>query len=335
MPPLSIEVTRGPLVESVHRVSAVVVDPDDRLIASTGDPHLVTFWRSAAKPFQAMPLLQDGAAERFGLDDADLALACASHSSEPHHLAAVDRLLGKVGVRETDLACGPHEPLDAGVARTVVAQGITMTARWSNCSGKHTGLLAQAKHRGWPLAGYQRAGHPLQDRLLAEVSRWTGVPSGAIATAIDGCTTVCFGVSLRAMALAYARLGTSPDPAAVRIRTAMMKHPELVAGTGRSCTDLMRAWPGELLVKIGAEGVYSAAIPSLKLGVAVKVEDGDLRSVAIALIAVVRQLLERHGGFGSVVAALEGLKAHSEPEIRSTRGELVGNMGASGALAFS
>lgn len=308
-----------------------MVDADNRLVAAAGDPDLVTFWRSAAKPFQSLPLVEDGVVERFGLDDEDLALACASHSSEPVHLAGVDRFLAKVGIAETALACGPHPPLSAEVAETVIREGQTLTPRWSNCSGKHTGMLALAKHHGWPLAGYERAGHPVQNRILGEVERWTGVGRDVIEQAVDGCTTVCFGLPLRAMALAYARLGASGDAGPRRIWRATTTHPHLVAGTKRVCTEVMKAWPGEIFAKIGAEGVYSAAIPSLEVGIAIKVEDGDMRSAGVVLLAVLRQLLAGRGQ-RAALELLDGLPESAEAPIHSTRGEVTGQFRAAGRL---
>ena len=334
MNPLNIEVTRGPLVESVHRVSAAVVDDEGRLVASAGNPDLVTFWRSAAKPFQALPLLLDGAVDRFGLTDEELALACASHSSEPIHLETVDRFLAKVGLQEADLACGPHVPLSSEVAKEVVRRGTVMTARWSNCSGKHTGLLTLARHHGWDLTGYEKAGHPVQDRVIDEIERWTGVPRSELILAVDGCTTVCFALPLRAMALAYARFGVAQEPEPRRLFLAMTNNPELIAGTRRLCTDLMNLWPGEIVAKIGAEGVYSAAIPGRRLGIAVKVEDGDLRSVGVALLAVIRQILERDGGAAAMLEDLEKVAEHAELPVRTTRGALAGVTRASGSLEF-
>ena len=332
---LRVESTRGPLVESVHRVSTAVVDDQGRLLAGSGDPDLVTFWRSAAKPFQALPLLDDGAADRFGLTDQELALTCASHSSEPVHLELVDGLLAKVGVPESALACGPHPPLSAQVAAHVVRTEIRLTPRWSNCSGKHAGMLALAKHHGFPMQGYERAGHPLQDRLLREVERWTGTGAGdGMVLGVDGCTTVCFGLPLRRMALAYARFGAAARPSERRLWRAMTSHPHLIAGTGRLCTDLMRAWPGQIVAKIGAEGIYSAAIPSRRLGIAVKVEDGDMGSSGIALLAVLRQLAARSPGLGSIPVGLTTLGGHAEMPVLDTRGELVGVLRAAGTLRF-
>ena len=149
---------------------------------------------------------------------------------------------------------------------------------------------------GWPTAGYERAGHPVQERILEEVVRWTGVPRESLVQGVDGCTTVCFGLPLRAMALAYARLGVSEEPAAARVRGAMLAHPQLVGGLRRLCTDLMRESGGRVLAKVGAEGVYSAAWPERRLGIALKVSDGENRSAQVALLGVLRQLRDTLGG---------------------------------------
>ncbi len=326
-----IESTRGALVESVHRVAVAVVDAAGRLVAEAGDPGLVTYWRSAAKPFQALPLLADGAAEHFGLGREELALACASHSSEPRHLAVARRLLQLAGNREDDLACGAHPPLGAAVAALVAREGIPLTPVWSNCSGKHAGMLALARHHGWPTAGYERAGHPVQERIANEVASWTGVQRDRIGYAVDGCTTVCFALPLAAMAAAYARFGVADGPAAT-LRDAMTLEPFLVAGTARLCTDLMSAWPGGVVAKIGAEGVYSAAIPSLGLGVTLKVEDGEMRSASVALLGVLRSVLGRMAA--GDLERLAGLGRFAEPRIHNTRGEVTGTTRSAGVLQF-
>ena len=327
-----VESTRGDLVESVHQVSVAVADASGRLIASSGDPALVTYWRSAAKPFQAMPLVADGAAAAFGLGDEELALACASHSSERMHLEIADRFLGKIGCEEHELACGPHPPLGAAVADMVARTGMTLTPRWSNCSGKHAGMLALARHRGWPTEGYERAGHPVQERMVEEVERWTEVPRAAMSFGIDGCTAVCFALPLGAMAASYARFAKSPEPAARRLRAAMVEHPRVIAGTGRFCTQLGLAWPGGVIAKVGAEGVYSAALLESGLGIALKVEDGDMRAAPPALLAVLRQLLGRaDGGQDDPFASLAG---RAELPTRNTRGVVTGMLRAAGQLRF-
>ncbi|HEX6644303.1 MAG TPA: asparaginase [Gemmatimonadales bacterium] len=330
MSDLRVESLRGELVESVHRVSAAVVDAKGTLVASAGDPDLVTFWRSAAKPFQALPLITDGPAERFGLGSEELALACASHSSERAHLEVAERFLRKIGATEEQLACGPHPPLGNQVAEMVARSGLSLTPKWSNCSGKHAGMLALALHNGWDPAGYERLGHPVQDRMIEEVARWTGVPRDEMRFGVDGCTALCFGLPLRAMALSYARLATATAPAAVAIRKAMMAHPALVAGTGRVCTELMAAWPGAVIVKVGAEGVYSAALLDTGLGIALKVEDGDMRSAPVALFGVLRALLESGPGAG-VLARLARI---GEVPIRNTRAEVTGVLRHAGSLQF-
>ncbi len=332
-PELIIEATRGRLVESTHRIIAAVVDADGRLLASSGDPAQVTWWRSAAKPFQALPVLLDGAADHFGMSEEEIALACASHSSEPRHLDIVSGLMRRLGIDDDALACGPHPPLSAEVAQHTTRTGTPLTPRWSNCSGKHVAMIALAMHRGWPVAGYQEASHPVQQRILAEILRWTDLEESAISTAPDGCTATCFALPIRAMARSYARLGASQDPAPRRIVSAMMKHPMLIAGTGRLCTDLVVAWPGQIIAKVGAMGVYCAAIPSLRIGIALKVEDGDTRASATALLAILREVL---GSLGSEPAPdWAALQRHSGPEIRNSRGTMTGVMRPQGALRFS
>ncbi len=330
-----IESTRGQLVESVHRVSVAVVDPDGRMIARTGDPTLVSFWRSAAKPFQAMPLVADGAADQFGFGPRELALACASHSSEPAHIELADHMLRLIGLTEQDLACGPHPPLAGTLTDLSPRGGGALTPRSSNCSGKHAGMLALARFHGWATAGYEREAHPVQARCLEAISVWSGQPRETIRLAVDGCTAVCHGLPLSAMALAYARLGSSDDSPAVRIRDAMMGHPGLVAGGGRLCTDLMAAYPGLVLAKVGADGIYGAALPAARLGIALKVEDGDMRSARPALLAVLRQLAER--GMASLPGAdwPAAVAHHAELPTINTRGEVTGVLRAAGTLHFS
>jgi L-asparaginase II len=329
-----IESTRGDLVESVHRLSVAVVDHAGRLLASAGDPALVTFWRSAAKPFQAMPLVLDGAADHWKFTGDELALACASHSSEPIHLDVVDHMLRKIGCTEQDMACGPHPPLGSDVSEAIHRVASAMTPRWSNCSGKHAGMLALARHHGWPTAGYEREDHPVQVRCLDEIARWSGLPRETIRLAVDGCTAVCFGLPLQAMATAYARLGASDESAPRRIREAMMQHPVLIGGTGRLCTDLMAAYPGQVVIKVGADGIYSAAWPSSGIGIALKVEDGDMRSARPALLAVLRQLSEQ----GRITLPDEDWPAavarHAELPTLNTRGGVTGVLRAAGRLRF-
>src|SRR5437867_11680710 len=253
---MRIEQLRGGVVEAWHDVHVAVVDGLGRLVAKVGDPDLVTYWRSAAKPFQALPLVTDGAADRFGLTTEELALCCASHSSEPGQVAIVRDFLAKIECSERDLLCGPHPPVSERVAQDYATRGVRLTAAYSTCSGKHAGMLALARHHGWPVEFYTRRDHPVQQRCLTEVARWSEVPVERVGTAVDGCGVVCFAIPLRNMALAYAKLGrdaggemrdaVAPDASRIphpasRVVEAMLRHPDLVAGDGRPCTAMIPA----------------------------------------------------------------------------------------------
>ena len=310
-----VESYRGTVLESRHRVHIAVVDASGSLVARAGDPEYRTFWRSAAKPFQALPLVEDGVVERLGLTRQDLALACASHSSEPAQVQLVREFLQRAQCSERDLMCGPHRPLSDAVAKDYDTRGVRLTAIYSNCSGKHTGMLALAKHHGWPTEFYARGDHPVQQRCLTAVSEFTDVPATEIGVAVDGCGVSCFALPLRNMALAYTRI----PPAVLE---AMVLHPELVAGEGRPCTELMRAHPGRVVTKVGAEGVYSALLVREGLGVTLKVEDGNSLAASLAIAAVLAEL---------------GLKPQptwllTKP-ITNSRGETVGEMRVNGGLS--
>src|SRR3954467_2685073 len=309
-----VENLRGSVLESRHSVHVAVVDGVGRLVASAGDPEYRTFWRSAAKPFQAMPLVQDGVVERFGLTRQDLALACASHSSEPGQVGLVREFLQRIGCSERDLMCGPHRPLSDAVAKDYEMRGLRLTAVYSNCSGKHTGMLALAKHHGWPTEFYARIDHPVQRRCLKSVSEYTDVGAGEIGVAVDGCGVACFALPLRNMALAYTRLDGP-------ILEAMAHHPELIAGQERPCTEMMRAHPGRVVTKVGAEGVYSALLIREGLGVSLKVEDGHSVASALAVAAVLAEL-----GLKPQPASL------LTKAITNSRGEAVGEMRVNGGL---
>jgi L-asparaginase II len=332
-----VEERRGGVVETRHRVHAAVVDAGGRVVAEAGDPGLVTFWRSGAKPFQALPLAADGVVGRFGMTVPELAICCASHSSEPAQVQLVRDLLAKIGCSERNLMCGPHAPLSPVVAQDYATRGLRLTAVFSNCSGKHAGMLALARHHGWPVEFYTRLEHPVQQRCLAEVSRWAGVPLERVGTAVDGCGVVCFALPLRHMAWAYARLANaergmanpeaadaSPAPSprsAFRIVEAMLRHPELVAGEGRPCTELMRAHPGRVVAKVGAAGVYCGLLTQEGWGIALKVEDGHGESAVLAMVAILAEL---------------GLRPQPEvlrsQPIINTRGETVGELRVNGGL---
>jgi L-asparaginase II len=290
-------------------------------MAEAGDPALVTFWRSGAKPFQALPLVADGVVGRFGITVPELAICCSSHSSEPAQVQFVFDLLAKIGCSERDLMCGPHPPLSPVVAQDYARRGVRLTAVYSNCSGNHAAMLALARHHGWPVELYTRLEHPVQQRCLAEVSRWTGLPVERIGTAVDGCGVVCFALPLKHMAWAYARLGKGEEGRGKGVVEAMLRHPELIAGEGRPCTEMMRAHPGRVVAKVGASGVYCGLLTREGYGVALKVEDGHGDAAVLAMSAVLAQL---------------GVRPQPESQpIVNTRGEVVGELRVNGGLVHA
>lgn len=320
-----IEVWRGPLVESRHLVSVAVTDATGRLRARAGDADLVAFARSAVKPLQAMPLVEDGVVEQFEFPRHELALACGSHNAEDRHVEAARSMLGRAGAGEDLLACGPHPPMSPAAARALVARGVEPTRIHNNCSGKHAGMLALARFHGWPLAGYERPDHPVQQRILHEIARWTGLAEEDIETAIDGCGVPTFALPLSALAAAFARIAAGArggDRGPAQVVEAMVRNPEYVAGTGRMCTDLMRVAAGRIFVKVGAEGVYCAGVPGAELGIALKVHDGATRASEPALLAVLAAL--------NVLTPEElgALDPYVRPIVLNTRGEAVGDIRA-------
>jgi L-asparaginase II len=317
---LDVVATRGGVVESRHRVHAAVVDATGRAVASAGDPTTVTFWRSCAKPFQVMPLLESGGFDRAGWGDDHLALACASHGGEPEHVTLAGAMLASLGLEEGDLACGAHEPLAARGARVLREAGLRPTRLHNNCSGKHAAMLARAVTEGWAHEGYERADHPVQQACTAAVARWAGLDPSALHCAVDGCGVVVYAMPLHAMAVAWARLVASTDDVPSRIVHAMRTRPFLVGGTERFDTVLMEETEGDVLAKIGAEGVHSVAVPSQGLGIAVKVEDGAPRAQYPAVLRCLQAL-------DVLPAALPPRLAEllSKP-VRNTRGEVVGEL---------
>jgi L-asparaginase II len=319
----TVQIWRGGLIESAHRVVIAVVDGQGRLRAQAGNIEHVTFARSAIKPMQAIPLIEDGVASRFAMTPRELALCCASHNAEPRHVEGVLALLKRFGISPDALACGPHMPLGEQAARSLRASGRQPDRVHNNCSGKHAGMLGLALTNGWPLEGYHESDHPVQQRMLREMSRWTGVEESAIPIAVDGCGVTTFALSVSAMAKGfamYARAARQKESAAAILLEAMARHPEYVAGENRLCSALMGAVAGRIIAKVGAEGVYCAAVPGADLGIALKVMDGATRAAEPALLAVLQRL-------GLVTAAeLASLTRWAEPAVMNTRGERVGSI---------
>jgi len=334
---LLVEVTRGDRVESRHRGSVAVVSPSGELIWSFGDPDEFTFIRSSAKPFQLAPFVASGRFDAYDFPNPteSLAIMAASHSGEDRHVRTVQAVLRAGGLTRDVLACGMHTPYDVETAQRLIRDGEPLTPLRHNCSGKHAGMALHAKAAGWPIETYWEPDHPIQQLALDTVALMSGVARSEIPTATDGCGVVTFGLPLRGLALAFARLA---DPAGVedpalrkafeRIRDAMMAHPELVGGDRRRFdTDLMRTLPGRVVSKGGAEGVralgaLAAAVTAAPFGLAIKVEDGDLarRAGDVAASAVLARLgvLDADG--------LARLSQHAAPRILDPRGEQVGEV---------
>src|ERR1044072_1845884 len=283
-----VEVKRGSITESRHRGHIAVVEPDGNIIASAGALNTVTFLRSSAKPLQAIPLLVTGAADRFGFTDREVALACASHNGEPIHTEVVVSMLHKIGLGPGALRGGVREPYGVEAARELRERGEQPNALHNNCSGKHAGMLAVALHLGAPIDNYESPENPVQKAIADAVSQFSGVPVTDMAVGIDGCAAPIFGITVKAMALAYARLGSPPEAfdkgtsgACDRIVRVMNASPELIGGTSdRLDTEIMRAAPGRVISKVGADGVYTAGINPCEewpkgLGLAFKIQDGD------------------------------------------------------------
>jgi L-asparaginase II len=329
-----VEVRRGPIVESRHRGHLAAVDDVGNLVAFTGEPETVTYLRSSAKPFQALPLVTSGAADRFGLTEVELAVACGSHSGQDLHAETVAGVLRKIGLDESFLKCGVHEPFDCETAERLRARGEPPGLLRNNCSGKHAGMLALAQHLGTPPETYDQPESPVQRAILRAVSLLSGVAAEDVVLGTDGCGVPVFGMPVRAMALMYARLAAPPAEfdettrrACVRLMAAMTAHPEMVGGTTeRFDTEVMRAARGRVVSKIGAEGVYTAGVLPCEawprgLGLALKIEDGeDRRARSTIVIESLRQLdvLDEN--------ALGALAPYSSFPVKNHRGEIVGEI---------
>jgi L-asparaginase II len=312
------------------------------LVASLGEPDTISFLRSASKPHQAIPLVASGAADRFGFDEQEIAIACGSHSGEPVHTETVARMLEKIGLGESALKCGAHEPYSKETAEALKARGERPTALHNNCSGKHAGMLAYAKHVGARIGEYDQPSSPAQLAVTHVVETFSSTHAEDIAVGTDGCGLPTFGVTVRAMALMAVRLGAPPAEwdapvreACRRIVAAMTSHPLMIEGTGEMDTEIMTHAGGRLVSKVGAEGVYTAAVlPSAEwprgLGVALKLEDGDRKERARpgAVIETLRQLglLRR--------AEPDALSRFASAALRNHRGDRVGEVGASFELSM-
>jgi L-asparaginase II len=319
--PILVEITRGPLVESVHRGSIAIADAEGAIRFALGDVETPVYPRSALKPIQALTLIESGAAEAFGRSDEEVALACASHSGEPMHTRRVAAWLKRIDCGESDLACGPQAPRYEPASEAMIRRGDKPTRIHNNCSGKHTGFLTVARHWNLATAGYEHVDHPVQQAVATSLRELSGVSE--LPWGVDGCAAPNFALPLGGFARALAKLAGGKTPGATRILRSMLAHPKLVGGTGRACTGLMRAAAGRAAVKIGAEGVYAGIVPEYGLGIALKIDDGAARAAETTIAAI----LDKLGVLG------DGAREFLHAPVVNSRGATVGERRPAPALS--
>nr|CAD6422027.1 asparaginase [Rhizobium sp. Q54] len=330
--PVTVEVTRGRIVESRHRGMGIVVDGDGRTVFSFGDVESGVFPRSACKAMQALPLVESGAADAYGFGNRELALACASHSGEDGHAALAASMLARAGRDVSALECGAHWSSDQN---TLIHQARTLekpTALHNNCSGKHSGFVCTCCHAGYEVEGYVNYDHPLQAEIRGTMEALTGAALGYETCGIDGCSIPTYAAPLKGLAHGFARMltGVGLEPlrakASRRLMEACMAEPFYVAGTRRACTKLMQVAPGKIFAKTGAEGVFVAALPDQGLAMAVKCEDGTTRAAEAMIFALIARWFERNG------EVHQSLMAMANKSMKNWNGIHVGDIRVTDAL---
>jgi L-asparaginase II len=330
--PVLVEVFRGGLVESRHRGAVAVVDADGEAVLALGDVARPIFPRSAVKPLQALPLVESGAADRYGFGDEELALACASHSGEPAHVEGVARMLAKAELDVSALACGTHWPSSQAAAFALARIGAP-SALHNNCSGKHAGFLCVACAVGVDHVGYWLPEHAVQRHVHAVLEDLAGAALPQDRRAIDGCSVPTWALPLDKLACAFAKFGTGHGLASVRagaaarLLAACARKPWHVAGTGRFCTDIMHTLGERALVKTGAEGVLCGALRELGLGIAIKCDDGAGRAAEAIMAATIAHFLPHNDQEGAT------LERFARPTLRNWNGIEVGALRVSEAIS--
>lgn len=325
----SVKVYRGDYVESTHEVHIAIVNPKGELLVYYGNPFRQTFARSSMKPIQALPVVESGAIEEYGITDRELALFCASHSSEPIHRESVLNVLKKINLEETHLQCGTHVPYHTESYKELIKNDQPLTPVYSNCSGKHAGMLSACIKLNMDVEGYRDVNHPYQQHMIDHIADVADYDRDKIKTSVDGCGVPVHRLPLYNIALAFARL-TSPDEwdtnntkrkqALKKIANAMSTYPEMVAGTKRFDTDLMKAFEGRIVAKGGAEGVHCFGDRETGIGVALKVEDGNARATSVASMEVLKQM-----GIGNQTIWSQLEHYHHAP-VLNTREETIGEI---------
>jgi len=328
--PRLLVVRRGQEEESFHCGRVVVATTTGETVLALGDVEAPVFPRSAIKPIQAIPLVASGAAEKYDLSDAEIALACGSHGGSPLHVAAAQSILKKIGSSQNALECGVHWPLDSGESRALAARGEEPTVLHNNCSGKHCGFLAVGALRDLDMAGYTKVSHPVMREVTSVISLLTGVELRESQACIDGCAIPTFSIPLVSVATGFARLGTGKGlssslvSSVSRIRSAIVQNPAMLSGEGRADTRITEESQGEVFVKSGAEGVMAAAIPALGYGLAVKIDDGAQRAATAVMANLILQVLQKHNV--ATTKAVEVLQSYSHFLLKNWNGTPVGSV---------
>lgn len=321
-----VAVTRGGCIESTHLVDAAVAHADNALFEAYGNTSENIFPRSAIKVLQAIPLVESGAADAFGFEDKHLALACSSHNGEAVHIEAAQEMLQLAGLEDHCLECGAQLPKRPEDQAELIRSGVEIAAIHNNCSGKHAGFVAFAKHVGLPVEGYIKFEHPVQREIASVLEETTKCSHGEENHAIDGCSIPTYTLPLSSLATAFARFGVGESVykersrTMIRLRDACMAHPYMVAGKDRVCTQLMEALPGRVFVKVGAEGVYTAALPEKGLGIAMKARDGSFRAVEVAVSYLIAKHLDLNDAEREAIAPL------CRPILKNWNGIEVGHL---------
>lgn len=323
-----VEVTRGGIVESLHRGVIAVVSSEGEVINELGDINLQTFMRSATKPLQAVAVLETGIAEEFKLDLKDIALILSSHSGEIEHVEALKEIMRKIGIDEDSLKCGVHQPLNKEAAKELASAGEAPTKLHCNCAGKHMGQIAASKIKGLSIDDYYEMNHGIQALIRDVLSKFSGVHIGEIIKGVDGCGIPVYGMPLKNMALAYANLcneelmGGMYRKSQNYVLSAMTMYPEMVGGTGRFDTLLMKHFGDRLIGKFGDEGIYCIGLTGKKIGIALKIEDGNGRAVGPAVL----ELLYQKGIIDK--DEVELIKEFRNPPLLNHKGEKIGEIRA-------
>ena len=322
--PVLVNTLRGQLIENRHRGAIAVCDPTGRLVHAWGDVDALVYPRSSIKALQALPLIESGAADHFQLSGAELALACSSHGGEPEHTAAVHGWLTRLELDDDALECGPHAPSNDKAAAALILNHVTPGRIHNNCSGKHTGMLTTARFLEEETHGYIEREHPSQQRWMDVLGEMADLDMHRLPWSRDGCGIPVIAMPLKSIATAFARIAVPDDLSAARgsaidrITAAIAANPFMVAGSGRLCTEIMELTGRRVIVKTGADGVYTAALMDKNLGVALKIDDGKSEAAQVAILAVLTKLDSMH------VAELEALEQRCRMPITNTRGVLTG-----------